>query len=74
MVNGFRKYVYWSKENMDAFRKNSFKGDPRWNNDYKAMAKRTVMRNMLSKWGRLSAEMQMAYLEDINTDKLINGN
>ncbi|WP_238899575.1 recombinase RecT [Clostridium sp. YIM B02500] len=74
MVNGFRKYVYWSKDNMDTFKNNSFKGDPRWNNDYKAMAKRTVMRNMLSKWGRLSAEMQRAYLEDINTDKFINGN
>lgn len=74
MVNGFRKYVYWSKENMDSFRNNSFNGDPRWNNDYKAMVKRTVMRNMLSKWGRLSAEMQRAYLEDINTDKFINGN
>ncbi len=46
MLNGFRKSVYWSKENMDGFRDNSFKSDTRWNSDYKAMAKRTVMRNM----------------------------
>lgn len=72
MLNGFRKSVYWSKENMDAFRNDSFKSDFRWNNDYKAMAKRTVMRNMLSKWGSLSAEMKKAYLEDVNTDKFIN--
>lgn len=72
MLNGFRKSVYWSKENMDDLRDNSFKADFRWNNDYKAMAKRTVMRNMLSKWGCLSTEMQKAYLEDINTDKFIN--
>ena len=72
MLNGFRKSVYWSKENMDALRNDSFKSDFRWNSDYKAMAKRTVMRNMLSKWGSLSAEMQKAYLEDVNTDKFIN--
>ena len=74
MLNGFRKSVYWSKENMDDLRDNSFKADFRWNNDYKAMAKRTVMRNMLSKWGSLSAEMQKSYLEDVNADKFINGN
>jgi recombination protein RecT len=74
MLNGFRKSVYWSKENMDVLRDNSFKSDTRWNSDYKAMAKRTVMRNMFSKWGVLSIEMQKAYYEDINTDKFINGN
>ncbi|WP_297422698.1 recombinase RecT [Clostridium sp.] len=72
MVNGFRKSVYWSKENMDAFRNNSFKSDFRWNSDYKAMAKRTVVRTMFSKWGNLSFEIQKAYCEDINTDKFIN--
>lgn len=74
MLNGFRKSVYWSKENMDDLRDNSFKTDFRWNIDYKAMAKRTVIRNMFSKWGVLSVEMQRAYLEDLNTDKFINGN
>lgn len=74
MLNGFRKSVYWSKENMDSFRDNSFKSDYRWNSNYKVMAKRTVIRNMLSKWGVLSTEMQKAYSEDLNTDKFINGN
>lgn len=74
MLNGFRKSVYWSKENMDILRDNSFKSDPRWNTDYKAMAKRTVVRNMFSKWGVLSIEMQKAYLEDLKTDKCFNGN
>ncbi|OOM06797.1 recombinase RecT [Clostridium saccharobutylicum] len=74
MLNGFRKSVYWSKENMDALRENSFKSDTRWNNDYKAMAKRAVIRNMISKWGSLSIEMEKAYCEDLNTDKFVNGN
>lgn len=74
MLNGFRKSVYWSKENMDALRDNSSKADFRWRNDYKAMAKRTVIRNMISKWGSLSSEIQKAYSEDLNTDKFINEN
>lgn len=74
MLNGFRKSVYWSKENMDALRDNSSKADFRWSNDYKAMAKRTVIRNMISKWGILSSEIQKAYSEDLNTDKFINEN
>jgi recombination protein RecT len=74
MLNGFRKSVYWSKENMDALRDNSSKADFRWSNDYKAMAKRTVIRNMISKWGSLSSEIQKAYSEDLNTDKFINEN
>lgn len=72
MLNGFRKSVYWSKENMDALRDNSFKTDYRWSSDYKAMAKKMVIRNMFSKWGNLSSEMEKAYLEDLNTDRLIN--
>lgn len=74
MLNGFRKSVYWSKENMDDFRDNNFKTDIRWNSDYKAMAKKMVMRNMISKWGKLSAEMQKAYLEDLKTDTCFNRN
>ena len=74
MLNGFRKSVYWSKENMDALRDNSSKADFRWSNDYKAIAKRTVIRNMISKWGILSSEIQKAYSEDLNTDKFINEN
>ena len=74
MLNGFKKSVYWSKENIDEFKERYFKSDPRWNSDYKAMAKRTVIRNMLSKWGSLSSEMEKAYLEDIKTDSFVNGN
>lgn len=73
MLNGFRKQVFWSRENMDGFMENNFKRDPRWKSDYKAMAKRTVIRNMLSKWGSLSTEMQKIYLEDLKTDIRING-
>ena len=72
LLNGFRKSVYWSKEKIETHRKKFSKSDFGWNNDYNAMAQKTVIRNMLSKWGILSIEMQKAYSEDINTDKTIN--
>ena len=40
-----------------------------WYKDFDAMAKKTVLRNMLSKWGILSIEMQNAYTADTNIVK-----
>jgi recombination protein RecT len=64
LINGFRKTVYWTKEQIEAHRKKFSKSDFGWKNDYDAMAKKTVIRNMLSKWGILSIEMQQAYNEE----------
>ncbi|PJH69244.1 recombinase RecT, partial [Salmonella enterica subsp. enterica serovar Typhimurium] len=36
-----------------------------WKDHYDAMAKKTVRRNMLNKWGILSIDMQKAYSEDV---------
>ncbi|MDB5052646.1 MAG: phiCTC2B 12, partial [Bacilli bacterium] len=38
-----------------------------WTKDWDAMATKTVIRNMLSKWGILSIEMRDAYTADIDT-------
>lgn len=67
LVNGFRKAVYWTKDQIEAHRKKFSKSDFGWKNDYDAMALKTVLRNMLSKWGILSIEMQDAYVKDIDT-------
>ena len=40
-----------------------------WQTDFDSMAKKTVIRNLLSKWGILSIEMQKAYTADNNTIK-----
>lgn len=74
LLNGFRKSVYWSKDKIEAHKKKFSKSDFGWNNDYNAMAQKTIIRNMLSKWGILSIEMQKAYSEDLNADKFINEN
>ena len=70
LVNGFRKTVYWSKEEIESHRKRVSKSDFGWKNDYDAMALKTVIRNMLSKWGILSIEMQEAYVKDIEQDEV----
>ncbi len=70
LVNGFRKTVYWSKEEIESHRKRFSKSDFGWKNDYDAMALKTVIRNMLSKWGILSVEMQEAYVKDIEQDEV----
>ncbi|WP_437178078.1 recombinase RecT [Heyndrickxia coagulans] len=70
LINGFEKTVYWTKDEIEAHRikhnkmkdKNALNNV--WKSDYDAMAMKTVIRNMLSKWGILSIEMQTAVIED----------
>ncbi len=42
----------------------SWKFSSFWYKDFDAMAKKTVIRHLLSKWGIMSVEMQTAYLND----------
>lgn len=67
LINGFEKTVYWSKEQIEAHRKKFSKSAFGWNKDFDAMAKKTVIRNMLGKWGILSIEMQTAQAADNNS-------
>lgn len=64
LINGFRKTVYWTRELIEAHRKKYSKSDFGWKNDFDAMAKKTVLKSLLSKWGILSIEMQNAFNED----------
>ncbi len=77
LVNGFKKTVFWTKEEIEKHRQRFSKSDFGWRNDYDAMALKTIIRNMLSKWGILSIEMQEAYVRDIqneeNPDKTDDG-
>lgn len=67
LINGFRKTVYWTKEDIEIHRKRFSKSGFGWTNNYDAMALKTVIRNMLSKWGILSIEMQTAYSKEFDT-------
>lgn len=70
LLNGFKKTVYWTKQEIESHRiKNSKNKDKEklsgaWVDNYDSMAIKTVLRNMLSKWGLLSVEMQSAITSD----------
>lgn len=66
LINGFRKTVYWSREDIERHKKKFSKTGFAWKDNYDAMAMKTVVRNMLNKWGILSIDMQKAYTEDIS--------
>ncbi|MCP3741436.1 recombinase RecT [Rossellomorea sp. BNER] len=66
LLNGFRKTIYWKREQVEKHRKKFSKSDFGWKNDWDAMAMKTVLKSLLSKWGILSVEMQKAVVEDEN--------
>lgn len=68
MINGFKKGIYWSKEQIEAHAKKYSatyrKGFGLWTTDFDAMAKKTLLRQLISKWGIMSVEMERAYVGD----------
>ena len=73
-INGFRKAMYWSRERMkehalqysQAFRTDTAKGwtNSFWTKDFDAMAIKTMLRQLISKWGIMSVDMQAALEAD----------
>lgn len=72
--NGFRKAMYWSKAKMEAhalqysagYRNDKKRGTKYtfWSKDFDGMAFKTMIRQLISKWGIMSIEMQNAYERD----------
>ena len=76
-TNGFRKSLYWSKSKMEKhalkYSKGyaAHKGFTFWEKDFDGMAYKTMLRQLISKWGIMSIDMQQAVEKDmatINTD------
>lgn len=71
LVNGFRKAIYWSKGQMEnhalTYSKGyaSKKGFTFWEKNFDAMAYKTMLRQLISKWGVMSIELQKAFEEDM---------
>ena len=75
LVNGFQKELYWSKERMiehakrysQGYRTDLQKGTQYtfWSKDFDAMAEKTMIRQLISKWGIMSIELQKAYESDM---------
>lgn len=64
LVNGFRKVSYWAKPRVERHGKKYSKSynydSSGWKTNFDAMAMKTVMKNLLSKWGPLSTELKEA--------------
>lgn len=70
-LNGFRKEMYWSIEKMDAHAKEysfAYKqgyGSSFWLKDFDSMAIKTMLRQLISKWGIMSIDFQKAFEADM---------
>jgi recombination protein RecT len=68
LLNGFEKTSFWSVDEINAhglkFSKTFSHKNSVWKTNFNAMAKKTVLKNTLSKWGILSIEMQNAIITD----------
>lgn len=68
LLNGFEKYLYMSVEEIEKHAKRYSKSydskNSRWKEDFHAMALKTVIKRLLSKYGILSIEMQTSLLAD----------
>ena len=61
-LNGFRKTLYWSKEKMEAHALKGYrakKGYTFWEKDFDGMAYKTMLRQLISKWGIMSIDLTM---------------
>jgi recombination protein RecT len=72
LLNGFSKAVYWTKEQVIEHAKRfskSYSGQySPWQTDFDSMALKTVLRNLITKWGIMSVEMVQAVDRDIEAD------
>lgn len=70
-TNGFKKAIYWSKAKMEAHAEKysagyrAHKGYTFWEKDFDAMAYKTMLRQLISKWGVMSIEFQNAMESDM---------
>lgn len=70
-VNGFKKAIYWSRTKMEAHAMKYSKGYQAkkgytfWEKDFDGMAYKTMLRQLISKWGIMSIDMISAMDADM---------
>lgn len=74
-LNGFKKTMYWSKAKMESHALKysqgykAKKGYTFWEKDFDSMAYKTMLRQLISKWGIMSIDMQSALDSDMGVIK-----
>lgn len=72
LVNGYQKSLYWSKDKMEKHANRYSKGYQArkgftfWEKDFDSMAYKTLLRQLISKWGIMSIELETAYTKDMS--------
>jgi len=68
LLNGFEKYLYMDVDAIRAHGKRYSKSydnpQGKWKTDFEAMAAKTVLKQLLARWGILSIQMQTALMAD----------
>lgn len=73
-LNGFTKAIYWSREKMESHALRYSKGYAAkkgytfWEKDFDAMAYKTMLRQLISKWGIMSIDLQTAFEQDFEPE------
>ena len=71
-LNGFRKTIYWSRAKMESHALKYSKGYAAkkgytfWEKDFDSMAFKTMLRQLISKWGIMSIELQTGIENDVH--------
>lgn len=69
-LNGFRKAIYWSRSKMERHAERYSKGYAAqkgytfWEKDFDSMAYKTMLRQLIQKWGIMSIDLQQAMATD----------
>lgn len=69
-TNGFRKVIYWSRDKMQGHAERYSKGYAArkgytfWEKDFDSMAYKTMLRQLISRWGIMSIDLQDAFEQD----------
>lgn len=70
-TNGFTKTIYWSRQKMEKHALRYSKGYAAksgytfWEKDFDGMAYKTMLRQLISKWGIMSIDLQTAFEQDV---------
>lgn len=73
LTNGFTKFLYWTVEQCEKHGSryskahqgdNKGKDNDRWTTDFDGMALKTVVKQLISKWGPMSIELEKAIQAD----------
>ncbi|VQL31201.1 recombinase RecT [Streptococcus pneumoniae] len=84
LINGFRKMIFWKKDKVIAHAQKysktydkqigDFKSGTPWKTEFDAMAQKTLIKELLSKYAPLSIELQEAIMADNEDSTVSNKN